>query len=1118
MPSANTVAQMVVVVDADTSKAESGLKGLGTSINSTGSALSTAFAGAAVAGIAAVGVGLAACVTSAADFEKTMSAVKAVSGATADEMTTLSNKALELGAKTSFSASEAAAGIEELIKGGLSIPDVMNGAAEATLNLAAAGGVSLPEAATIAANALNQFNLGGEDMAHVADLIAGAANASSLDVNDFSYSLKAAGAVAATVGFSFDDLAQGIAVMGKAGIAGSDAGTSLKTMMLNLQPSTKAQIAEFERLGLATVNSSSAFSKLQAALLQSAEGQKLVDKHQKAGTLTAENLWKAADKLGLSAVAGTTSYERWLAVSGDLNNSFFDSEGKVKSMAQVAEALQVSMKDLTEQERLASLEILFGSDAIRAGAVLAKEGAAGFNDMAAAMGKVSAETVGAEKLNNLAGSVEGLKGSLETMAIMIGLELTPILNEMVKAVTVAANEAMPSMQAAAQALAATIKAWMPALKAVAGFLWENRDAILAVVAVLATFAILSTVVGWFLAISAGISAVTAAISGAGGVLAALGALVAILGGPVTLIIAAIAIAVGLLAYAWSQNWGDIQGKTAAVVDFLSGIPDMIAGFFQAIDDSAVALRQAVDDAWDGIKQKTTEVWNSITQFLEDWWRTILVALTGPVGLLAVLIIDNWETIKTTTETIFRAIANILTAIWGEIQSQIIGPAMDRIKTVIGDAWDAVKSYAETVLNGLLSFIRDRIFEPIRAAVETAIHAARDLLAAAWDAMKAKAEAVFTPLLTWWQQTIWEPIRAAVETAINAAQTLFATAVDAIKTKAEAILNPLLTWWSTTIWEPMRAAVNAALYGESGAVTLFNNAVTGIKTTVDTTLAGIKTVWETTWQAIKTAAESPQAALKVLTDLVVALDKIMPKYLIPHSPTPFQIGIEGITNAAKEATAKVKTFMESMAGGGDAGGEVRKYIIESASERGIDPSVALRVAHHEGGEDSYMRVGKFATGWSFWPFQLHYGGRGYEHFGTTAGMGTPFTRKTGLQPGDKEAWDESIDYALTEARKHGWGQWYGRIPAGVGAWEGIPGHQSGGWVGLHGPELGWLGERGPEYVVPNSAVRGGGGHQTMTLNVAIGGRVAEQIVVEGYDLAVRRGRLPVTGLRLAGASR
>jgi TP901 family phage tail tape measure protein len=184
----------------------------------------------------------------------------------------------------------------------------MNGAAEATLNLAAAGGVSLPDAATIAANALAEFNLKGSDMAHVADLIAGAANASALDVSDFKFSLSAAGAVAATVGFSFDDLAQGIAVMGKAGITGSDAGTSLKTMMMNLVPATNKAADTMRDLGIITGASEPVMAKLRDGLAQTALGQQKLADLTKSGLINSEeDLFKALDKVNPALSMGAAS-------------------------------------------------------------------------------------------------------------------------------------------------------------------------------------------------------------------------------------------------------------------------------------------------------------------------------------------------------------------------------------------------------------------------------------------------------------------------------------------------------------------------------------------------------------------------------------------------------------------------------------------------------------------------------------------------------------------------------------------------------------------------------------------------------------------------------------------
>jgi murein DD-endopeptidase MepM/ murein hydrolase activator NlpD len=116
-------------------------------------------------------------------------------------------------------------------------------------------------------------------------------------------------------------------------------------------------------------------------------------------------------------------------------------------------------------------------------------------------------------------------------------------------------------------------------------------------------------------------------------------------------------------------------------------------------------------------------------------------------------------------------------------------------------------------------------------------------------------------------------------------------------------------------------------------------------------------------------------------------------------------------------------------------DVAGYIRSAASQRGIDPETAIKVAQSEGGLVP-NRTGSFSTGKSFWPFQLHYGGPGYEQFGNVAGMGTAFTKQTGYQPGDPTAWKAATDYALDRARESGWGQWYGARNVGVTGFAGI----------------------------------------------------------------------------------
>ena len=133
------------------------------------------------------------------------------------------------------------------------------------------------------------------------------------------------------------------------------------------------------------------------------------------------------------------------------------------------------------------------------------------------------------------------------------------------------------------------------------------------------------------------------------------------------------------------------------------------------------------------------------------------------------------------------------------------------------------------------------------------------------------------------------------------------------------------------------------------------------------------------------------------------------------------------------------------------GEIEAYIRQAAAARGIDPDVAVRVAYHEGGIDP--RKGpdqvpfsdpaveaRFSTGRSWWPFQLHYGGPEYRQWdptGQNAGIGNEFTKATGWQPGDPRAWQAATDYALDEVLRTGWQKWYGRQPANVGVWQGVP---------------------------------------------------------------------------------
>lgn len=327
--------------------------------------------GAAFAGFNAIKNGIKDTVSKAADFEQKMSNIKAVTGASSDTMKQFNDAAIKAGAETAFSASEAADAIGELSKAGVSTKDILNGGLTGALNLATAGELELKDSAEIASTALNAFKKDNLTVVDAANQLAGAANASATDVGELKYGLSMVSAVASGVGLSFNDTTDALAVFAQNGLKGSDAGTSLKTMLQNLQPSSKAAIDTMQQLGLMTEDGS---------------------------------------------------------------NQFFDAQGNIKSFADVSQLLKDKLSGLTSQQQQAALKTMFGSDAVRAATIAMNEGAEGAKNMQNEISKVTAADVAKEKLNNLKGAVEGLGGSFETVQIKLGTSVLPMLTLVVQAV------------------------------------------------------------------------------------------------------------------------------------------------------------------------------------------------------------------------------------------------------------------------------------------------------------------------------------------------------------------------------------------------------------------------------------------------------------------------------------------------------------------------------------------------------------------------------------------------------------------------------------------------------------------------------------------------------------
>ena len=592
---------------------------------------------AAIGGAAVVG-GLGVAVAAAASFEKRMSAVAAVSGATPAELEKLSDKALDLGKKTSFSASESAAAIEELAKAGIPIADIMNGAADATVALAEAGEVSLVEASTIASNAMNQFNIPAKGMVGVVDSIAGAANSSAIDVTDFGQSLAQVGAVANLTGTSFDDTATAIALMGNAGIKGSDAGTSLKTMLMRLNPTTEKAYNKMEELGLITMNAQNAMKTLKENGITPA-GNTMKDLDPQLRKLAA-NL---SDSEVNSAKAGK-EYRRLGLQNGYLRNQFFDANGEVRSMSEISGKLQGALKGQTKEQKLATLNTLFGADAIRGAAVLSNEGAAGFDKMSKSMGKTSAAEVAKKRMDNLAGSMEELKGSLETAGITLGTVLIPVVRKLVDFFTTLLNKFLSLSSAQQKWILIGIAAiGMILLTIAAIFKYMKMTAALKLALAGTRLAFIAT---WAAAL-----------------------------GPVLLIIAAIAAVIAIFVILYKKNekfravvdavWKKVKAVIGSVVDWI--VNAMVPWLVGAFDKIVGAVRSTI--------RVVGRIW-------KVFWGMFGGIVKAYIKLVLAIIKLAWVLIKG------FFLLGVKAVMW--VVKATLGPIVKMVRGFMMGAWEAIK--------------------------------------------------------------------------------------------------------------------------------------------------------------------------------------------------------------------------------------------------------------------------------------------------------------------------------------------------------------------------------------------------------------------------------------------
>lgn len=692
------------------------IEGIGKTGGKTDASLKKVGTAAGVTGLAiAGGFGLA--IKAASDFEYGLDGIQAVSGATAGEMDAVRKKALQLGADTAFSAGEASTAMEELVKAGISIPDVLNGAADSVVALAAAGNIDLPAAATIAANAMNQFGLEADKMPGIADKIAGAANASAIDVSDFGQSMSQVGAVANLAGLSFDDTALAIAAMGNAGVKGSDAGTSLKTMIMNLQPQTKKQAGLMKELGIIT----------------------------KDGT-----------------------------------NQFFDASGKMKSMSEISGVLGKSLDGMSDKQKTMALQTLFGSDAVRAAAVVADTGSAGFDKLGASIDKTKAADVAADRMGNMKGSLEQLKGSAETMAITVGSVFIPALTSLIDKLTGLVNWFTN--------LSGTQQKWLIGTIAAVGGILLLVAAFIKIVSFVKNFiAAVKAVQAAWVALN-----ITFSIS------------------PLGLIIIAIIALVVALVLLYKKNeafralvqkvWAAIKSAIGAVVDWITGtaVPWLINAWN--------TIKEGAQSLWDSI----VSVWNSIKDGIASAVNAIKTVITTVFGIIKTVVMTYFNIYKTIIMTVLNVIKAIWTGVWNffapvirgvfDIISAIIEVAVAWIKVFIQaglnfilGVWRSIWNTIMAVVTPVWNFIKTMItiaIGQIKTVINTVLNVIRAVWTTVWNAIKAVAQRVWNSIKAYIIGPI-QAIAARIASWIATAKSVISAGFNAVKSKVASIWQSII---------------------------------------------------------------------------------------------------------------------------------------------------------------------------------------------------------------------------------------------------------------------------------------------------------------------------------------
>ena len=354
-------------IDDTTGRAEKSESRMSSAFKKIGAAVATYFAIDKIKdfGQAIINTGM--------EFDAQMSTVASISGATGEELEQLREKAKEMGATTSFSATESAQALEYMAMAGWKTEDMTNGLA-GVMNLAAASGEDLATTSDIVTDALTAFGMSAADSGHFADILAVASSNANTNVSMMGETFKYVAPVAGALNISAENTAEAIGLMANAGIKSSQAGTTLRSILTRLSTDAGAS------------------SKSLGAL----------------GTLTKE-----------------------------LGVEFYDSEGKVRNFGTILSEAREQWKTLSAEDSATFAKKIAGEEGISGWLALMNAAPADIEKLNKAIKNCNgaAKEMAKVRLDNLQGDVTIMKSAFEAAQIAISEKLSPVLRKVVGKIT-----------------------------------------------------------------------------------------------------------------------------------------------------------------------------------------------------------------------------------------------------------------------------------------------------------------------------------------------------------------------------------------------------------------------------------------------------------------------------------------------------------------------------------------------------------------------------------------------------------------------------------------------------------------------------------------------------------